>query len=161
MAADALSRSPLPNEPTQLYERHAHTHIRNNTHNTVCTLDAGAQSPRPPGGEGSEPRSTLEQAIEMTDVELPGGCEGQTSDGTPGPPDRSVQVCAPEKVGDGLAEEQAADPQFGHLISYLERGCLPKEQKESREVLRESEVFTMLDEVLYRTMSDGTLQLCL
>ena len=152
-AADALSRAPLPKghalgaEECEL------------TDNAYVVSALGTQSRRPSPSTGSGPHLAQEQQDVVIDPEAAEVCEGQVMAGTDRSLDGSGQARVPKDEDAQLADKQKQDAQVSPMYRYLAEGELPLKEREARRVLKESEQFTIVDEVLFRIQLDKTLRL--
>ena len=64
-----------------------------------------------------------------------------------------------EGQGDSLRKRQREDPYLREIMSYLETGDLPTEEKRARRLVLGSSQLTMRDGVLYRIEPDKTLRI--
>ena len=66
----------------------------------------------------------------------------------------------PAEGGDrALALRQSQDPTFASIISFLQNKTLPTEEKAAKRLLVEQSLFTLINDILYRVLPDGTLRL--
>ena len=77
---------------------------------------------------------------------------------------RQVATLQPDVVtakgGDpDLARRQRSDPLLAPLIEYHRNGTLPGEERAARQLVVEQQNFSLIDDILYRVMKDGTLRL--
>ena len=59
--------------------------------------------------------------------------------------------------GDSLGKQQRKDPYLKQIISYLQTGELPREERQARELVLGKSQFTMDDKILYRMEADKSL----
>ena len=68
----------------------------------------------------------------------------------------AVTECSDE---DDLPEQQRSDPKLLAIITYLDMGILPKDDRWGKQIGMASSQYTVLDRILYRVVTDGTLRL--
>ena len=68
----------------------------------------------------------------------------------------AVTECSDE---DDLSEQQRSDPKLLAIITYLDTGILPEDDRWGKQIGMTSSQYTVLDRVLYRVVTDGTLRL--
>ena len=147
-AADALSRAPIENGLELDSDM-------TNAPNAICVL--GTQSRRLSDGVVSEPRGSQEQSVEAIDSAPSDECEGRASSGTPGGPVGSAQAWVPETEDARLVNQQDGDEEVSEIVKYLEIGELPEDERKARRLVKEREMYTVADGVLYRVQPDKTL----
>lgn len=64
-----------------------------------------------------------------------------------------------ECESDSLSKRQREDPYLKEIITYLETGDLPTEEKRARELVLGSSQFTLNDRILYRVEADKSLRI--
>ena len=77
---------------------------------------------------------------------------------------RQVATLQPDVVttkgGDpDLARRQRSDPLLAPLIEYHRNDTLPGEERAARQLVVEQQNFSLIDDILYRVMKDGSLRL--
>lgn len=66
----------------------------------------------------------------------------------------------PAKGGDrSLSKRQEEDPTLASVRSYLQDGTLPEDERAARHLILEQSSFSLVDNVLYRIVQDGSLRL--
>ena len=106
---------------------------RSGKHNT--NADALSRSPLPSSGADESTGGVV--------AALAGGGK----EGAPPADDRDLSLL------------QRADPELAPVITYLETGRLPEEEKPARQIALTSMQYTLEDDVLYRVEDDGTLRI--